>query len=375
MLNKSLSLALLFACGISYNTAQAAPSITITKPLCAYGAESCYISGKVSGVSKYSNYIVAPYIKVDEVWWTKPTYASPVCQVSSTGNYSCYVTTGGSDPNFTSVSAFLMPKNSDPDLCSPCFSIPENIASLAKVTLDRPYPRTLSFSGYQWRVKKATYPYSLGPDQNYFSDSTSSVWVDNDGLHLRTRQVSGTWYSTELILQQSLGYGTYIFHTNSSIDSIDANAVLGFFSWDSNNVNPTLTHREFDIEFSKWGVPTSSTNSQFITQDGSHECNATNCLRFQTTVPTSNKHMTFYIVWSQGKLDFRAYKGQYWSTPPNRSLVKKWIYTGSFVPTPRTEKIRINLWFFQGQPPLAGQENDVVVENFLYKPPCSPILK
>lgn len=351
----------------------AAPSITID-PLCPYGTPNCSVSGTVYGVN-YPNYKVAPYIKVDEVWWTKPSYGNPTCPINSTGKYTCHVTTGGSDLYFTAVKVFLIPTGSTPSLCNPCQAPPTNSSSVANNSRDRPYPRTLAFSGYQWRVKKAIFPHKLGPGPNYFSDATNDVWVDNKGLHLRTRQISGNWYSTEVILQQSFGYGTYIFHTNSRIDTIDANAVLGLFTWDSVVYHPT--HREMDIEFSKWGNTADSKNSQFIVQNPDLICGLTNCSRFLTNVPTSNNHMTFYMVWSSGKVEFRAYKGQYWGTPPVSSLIRKWTYTGvdTPVPVPGKENIRFNFWLLDGLSPITGNGNEVIIENFIFHPPCSPVLK
>ena len=195
----------------------AAPSIIFTN-VCRYGEVNCNASGKVTGVN-YANYYVALYIQVDEGWWTKPTLASPQCPIASDGTFSCDITTGGCDRYATAVRALLMPKNIKPTICPPCEPPPQNPSSVASTVRYRPYPRIFAFSGYKWRVKQAP-DCKLSPGPNYFSALPSDVWVDDKGLHLRIRKVLDKWYSSEVILQQSLGYGTYIFHTNSRVDII-----------------------------------------------------------------------------------------------------------------------------------------------------------
>jgi hypothetical protein len=76
---------------------------------------------------------------------------------------------------------------------------------------DFPGGTTIDFSDRTWRVKGPGY---YGPGPNSFSNSASSVWVDvDDKLHLTVRRVGGTWYSTEVVLVDTLGYGDYIFTT------------------------------------------------------------------------------------------------------------------------------------------------------------------
>jgi hypothetical protein len=352
--------AVVLSFGVAWS-AWAVPSITID-PLCSYGAAACNISGRVSGVN-LSDYDVAPYIKVDEVWWTKPYLNPPTCPINpSNGTYSCSITTGGCDRYATAAKVYLIRKSSEPTRCFPCLAPPTN-PSVATATQNRPYPRTISFSGYKWRVKKAP-ECRLGPGPNFFSDASSDVWVDGRGLHLRIKKLLNYWYSTEVILDKSLGYGTYIFLTNSRVDNIDPTAVLGLFTWDSAVYHPT--HREMDIEFSRWGNAGDPKNAQFIVQDSSGLCGATNCSRF--AVPS--KLLTLYIVWSPGKADFRVYRGHYVGTPPSTSLIHRWVKTGASVPVPGKENIRFNFWLFGGRPPSNGVGGEVIMERFLFRPPA-----
>src|SRR5438034_3134844 len=92
------------------------------------------------------------------------------------------------------------------------------------------YPRTISFSGYTWSVKTSVGP--VGPGPNYFSDSTNNVSVDAQGrLHLRITHTGGNWYCAEIVCQRTLGYGNYVFHVDGTPATLDANVVLGLFTW------------------------------------------------------------------------------------------------------------------------------------------------
>jgi hypothetical protein len=119
--------------------ALAAPTITIN-PLCAYGTSDCNATGRVSGVN-VARYVVAPYIKVDGRWWTKPTFASPTCRIRADGFYLCDITTGGRDAFATAVKVFLIPANSTPPPCGACATLPRIPKSVANAVRTRPAPR------------------------------------------------------------------------------------------------------------------------------------------------------------------------------------------------------------------------------------------
>src|SRR3989442_12920365 len=135
------------------------------------------------------------------------------------------------------------------------------VLALLTVAAEAQYPRLIDFSGYTWSVKTSTG--KVGPGPNYFSDSTSSVWVDAQGrLHMKILKNKGRWYCSEVILQESLGYGTYRFYLDSAVDGLDPSVVLGLFTW---NDAPDYNHREIDIEFSRWGS-VNNQNAQYVVQ-------------------------------------------------------------------------------------------------------------
>ena len=130
---------------------------------------------------------------------------------------------------------------------------------------DFPGGRTIDFSGRTWRVKG---PGFYGPGPNLFCDSSSCTWVDGNGrLHLTVKQTSGAWRSTEVVLEDPLGYGDYRFTTFGDIDTLHPNVVFGLFLWEYGPCyepgklwwNP---FNEIDVELSRWGdVNTSSRSS------------------------------------------------------------------------------------------------------------------
>ena len=330
------------------------PGIEFTAP--AYGSQD-NLQGSASCVN-YADYKLAVFIFVSG-WWNKPTWAEPLTSIQSDGSWACDITTGGSDPLATKIATFLVPNGYTPPLLSGQQEIPAEVYqnAVANKFVDRPpYNRTLHFSGYTWGVKASSSP--VGPGPNNFSDQESDVFVDSDGrLHLKIVQRNGLWYCTEVVHTQSLGYGTYTFTLASRVDQLDPNVVLGLFTWD--DAAPQYHYREIDIEFSRWG-DLLGLNSQYVVQPWEQ---AGNLQRFSTVLQSSLS--THLFEWRKDRIDFASFQG----SPANPgSAIEAWSYTGADNPPPGLENTRLNLWLMEGKPPSDGQEVDVVVESFRFKP-------
>jgi hypothetical protein len=129
--------------------------------------------------------------------------------------------------------------------------------------------RTIAFSGYTWQVKSSRE--TVGPGPNVFSDSTGNVWVDRLGrLHLKLTFSGGRWSCAEVVNTQSLGRGRYSFELDSPVHALDANVVLGLFTWSD---DPAFANRELDIEFSRWGNAADPTSGQYVVQPYEHRGN------------------------------------------------------------------------------------------------------
>jgi len=222
--------------------------------------------------------------------------------------------------------------------------------------------RTLAFSGRTWRVKGPGY---YGPGPNLFTDSASAVWVDAGGrLHLKTLNIAGQWYSSEVALQDALGYGDYVFTTVGRLDQLDPAVVFGLFlwqygwCWDAGFLwwNP---FNEIDIEFSRWGNP-SSDIAQFVAQPYDYPGNIT---RFDAAF--SDGEITSHAFrWEKDQVTFRSWRGGPQDETPDNSI-QSWTYTGPHIPRPEQPRVHLNLWRPAG-PPAAAQE--VVLDQFTFNP-------
>jgi hypothetical protein len=216
------------------------------------------------------------------------------------------------------------------------------------------YPRQIVFSGYIWSVKTSSG--RVGPGPNYFSDTTQSVWVDTAGrLHMKIRKIKSRWYSSEVILNQNLGYGKYRFYLDSPVDSLDRNAVLGLFTW-SDAI--AYNHREIDIEFSRWGS-VNNQNAQYVVQPYDL---AQNIHRFSW--PSGATQSVHSFQWQSSSVFCQSVKG--FSLPPApANLLQQWTFN-SGIPVPGDENTRINLWLYRGRAPSAEQE--VIINRFEFVP-------
>lgn len=207
------------------------------------------------------------------------------------------------------------------------------------------FEKTLKYSGYTWRCKD-TGEGVFGPGPNHWSDT--NAWVDKEGrLHLRISQEHGRWRCAEVVNTETLGYGTYKFILDSSADSIPPNVVLGLFTWSD---EPAFNHREADVEVSRWGNPEEK-NCQFVVQPYQ---NPVNIFRFNLA-PGSSMHS---IKWEKGRISFTSQSG---SSTTARTFTKG-------IPVAGGENVRMNLWLFNGLPPMNQKENEVIVRTFSYTP-------
>ena len=237
------------------------------------------------------------------------------------------------------------------------------------ILIDVDGERTLTFSGYQWTVKDGF----LAPGPNHFSDSPSNVYVDSEeALHLKIEQRNSRWYSSEVISEESFGYGRYLFHIDGQIDQLDPQAVLGLFTWDT---EPGEYHREIDIEFSRWGDAETTTNGQYVVQP--HNVDA-NKREFNFSLPTGmdSIYTTHVLEWRADEVVITSYYGHYslaeldaaeldTSAPMPPTLTDPWIYAGD-VPTPGNAQVRMNLWLFKGETTPNTSDQELIIKHFSF---------
>lgn len=233
---------------------------------------------------------------------------------------------------------------------------------------DFPGGRTVTFSGRSWRVKGTGF---YGPGPNSFSDSPGAVWVDAGGsLHLTIAKVGNTWYSTEVVCTEPLGYGDYVFTTRGRLDTFHPSTVLGLFLWEYGPCwdpgylwwNP---YNEIDVEFSRWGA-TSGPNAQFVAQPFDWGGNID---RFSVAF-TANEVTSHAFRWLADRVEFRSWRGDANAETP-LSTIRSWTYTGPHIPRPDQPRVHLNLWQSSG-PPTTTQE--AVFDAFTFRPASSALL-
>ncbi len=215
------------------------------------------------------------------------------------------------------------------------------------------YPDKVNWSGLTCSIK--TSRSAVGPGPNLFDKA--NVSVDGAGnLRLRiARNAAGQWTCAEVIGPTSHGYGTYTFDIASPVSAFDPNVVLGLFTWSD---RAQQAHREIDIEFAKWGTAADPTNAQFVVQPW----DALNHMyRYVAPETTSTRH-TF--EWRAGQVTWHSYELSDTAAPVLRA---SYSYSGPDVPTSKDERVRLNLWLYQGQAPADGQPVEVIVKRFAFQ--------
>jgi len=223
------------------------------------------------------------------------------------------------------------------------------IAATTALAAGKPgYPTRVTWGGGSWQVKTSTS--AVGPGPCVFA--AANVNVDTAGfIHLRISQQAGRWTCAEVIGPTSHGYGTYSFTIASSLAEFDPNAVLGLFTWSD---RARYAHREIDIEVAKWGNAADTTNAQFVVQPW----DASNHL-YRFSEPGGTRTLQAF-TWRKGEITWVA-------TDPSTGVeIASYRYQGADVPIPGDERVRLNLWLFNGSAPAAPAE--VVVESFAFTP-------
>lgn len=253
-------------------------------------------------------------------------------------------------------------------------------------TLPAPQGRSgdqLVFSGRNWTVKGGTELFGPGP--NYFSKDLYSAYVDDNGyLHMNIRKLDdGRWYCSEVISNDVVGYGRYVWVVESDMINIPDNTVLGLFTWD-NNTFATQANSEVDIEFSRWGVANEPKTLHTSVQPvwfGPFKPERTE--GFQLPAAAATSHTTHEFIWTDSLISWKSWLGSdltaapmaSWSFDLNNPAREK-EEGGStsapiVIPAPgATTNARINLWLVTNQAtgPSTGRDYEIVIRSFSYTP-------
>ncbi|MDA8744967.1 glycoside hydrolase family 16 protein [Rubripirellula amarantea] len=244
------------------------------------------------------------------------------------------------------------------------------------------------WSGYQWRTRP-TSDRTMGPGKNLWSDEEQNIFIDDDGnLHLKiTQNAAGKWVCAEVMLVESLTYGTYEFELSSRYDTLAKNSVVGLFTYISpasvarktggiiGNDVPDTPH-EIDIEMTgAWG----DANLFFTTHDPDVQSPSHGFYQ-----PLSGNETTHRFTWRPREIRWSSFHGHVagQANPPdpiieqrsneNHEKPASVQYTGPVIPKDLDEKLMINFWIFnetKPEPvPSDGKEQELIVHSFRFTP-------
>jgi hypothetical protein len=343
----ALPLLLAAACRGEPGTGPRQPSVAITTvpPAAAGGSErTARIAGRVTAAAPGQRVVL--YAR-SGVWWVQPMTAQPFTTVQPNATWENVTHLG------TEYAALLVdPAFRPADTTQTLPPVGGPVAAVAVVKGSGTYSdaaKVLAFSGYDWQVRQI--PSDRGGQNDY---DAANAWTDDEGLlHLRLARRDGAWTSAEVILTRSLGYGTYAF-TVRDTSTLDPAAAFGMITWDEEG--PDQNHRELDVEISRWGDP-SVPNAQYVVQPYYIPANVA---RFSAPAGT----LTHAFRWEPGRVTFRTTRGR---SPMTGETVAHHAFT-SGVPSPGSERVRINLYFFRYGRRQPQTDVEVVVERFQYLP-------
>jgi hypothetical protein len=281
-------------------------------------------------------------------YYPQPFLDAPYTQISPSGVWAT-----STHPWNALVVVLVNPANYTPmatEITNPALD-PNVIAS----TSYPPAQASFTFSGYTFGTKATgTDPSDkFDPGPNWWSPSLVSVAAD--GMHLKIMQVNSNWQCAEVYLTQSLGHGIYTAQIASDLSKLDQNTVAAFFIY----AGPG---QELDSEYSGMGglIPPPN-NAQIVAQPYTV---AGNVVRY---LQPSTAQFTSQIEWRADHVTFTVWKG--WpSAPATSDIVAQWTYTGADIPPVGQERVRFNLWLYQGAAPVNGAGDEMIIKSFAFQP-------
>ncbi len=226
------------------------------------------------------------------------------------------------------------------------------------------YARTVDFSKYTWDVKETAPGETMGPGGNSWGSTVANdqndVNVDTNGkLHLFVSQrPDGSWYSSEVTLDHSLGYGKYTFDFESPVDKIDANLVAAPFIYKNDQ-------HELDIEYSYWQIPNSTNLHYTVQPEPYNDLNQLN-----QSVSLNNDFSKNIIDWKPDSVAFRTVDESGFDIGSGWKRYEQGDGSVNFQDA--SERAHINFWQINGSTPTNATTSELIVKNFSFEPYVAP---
>jgi len=212
--------------------------------------------------------------------------------------------------------------------------------------------KPLKFSGYDWNVR--TVASDRGGTNNLYDGD--NAWTDATGaLHMRIVKKSDRWSCAEVVLNRSLGYGTYVV-TVRDISHLEPAAVLSVNTFD--DWGGDQYYREMDVEISRWGDAANKNNAQYGIQPFYLPGNV---LTFQAPSGT----LTHSMRWESGRASFKTLRGA--ARAAGATMVSEHEFT-SGIPSPGQERVQLFFYVIASEKNPLQKGDEVVIEKFEYLP-------
>jgi hypothetical protein len=348
--------ALLFAVCLALNGCQShradsGPVIEFTKiPPAAQGGREKVdtIAGRVTGARPGQQIVIYAHAGA---WWVQPTVASPFTSIRTDSTWSSETHLGYEYAALLVDAGYRPPPTMD---TPPSVGGPVMRTAIVKgvgPTILAP-TKPLKFSGYDWDVR--TIASDRGGSSHPYSGD--NAWTDSSGaLHLRISKTSEGWSCAEVVLNRSLGYGTYVLVVRD-VSQLEPAAVLSMTTFDE--WGGEQYYREMDVEVSRWGDASSKYNAQYVVEPYYHPGNV-----YRFTAPPGT--LTYSMQWESGRAKFRTARG---NVPgPGVPAISEHEFT-SGIPTPGQERLQLFFYVVDSDKNPLQHDNEVVLERFAYLP-------
>ena len=299
------------------------------------------ISGRAIGARKGEQIVLYAHAGT---WWIQPFASKPFTAIQNDKTWSAVTHLGTDYAALVVEPGYAPPKVAD--------ALPEKGGGVAAVATvpGKPAPAStpptvpLHFSGYDWDVYQV--PRDLYGVMH--ANSASNATTDERGfLHFRLCREGSQWIGAEMVLNRSLGYGSYSFDIGR-MPRMEPDTVFSLTTYDP--LEAGQNHREIDIQLSQFGNP-SAKDAQFVIQPPV----PANLYRFDA----AHGRAVYSFRWEPGRISFR--------TEQSGRVVAEHAFT-SGVPTPGGEAIHMNLYAF-GRSRIPQERGvEVIIEKFTYLP-------
>jgi hypothetical protein len=326
------------------------PAIAFTRvPPAAQGGRERVdtISGRVSGARPGQRIVI--YARSGP-WWVQPWPDKPFIPIQADSTWSTPTHLGFEYAALLVDPAFHPPPTLDV-APMPGGAVAAEAAVKGTGAVQNAPTKALKFSGYDWGIR--TIAGDRGGLNNLYS--ADNAWTEPDGaLHLRIKKSGDRWSCAEVVLNQSLGYGTYIWTVRDAAH-LEPAAILSFNTFD--DWGGEQHFRELDVELGRWGDAANKNNAQFAIQPFYAPGNL-----FRFSVPEGR--LTYVMHWEPGRASFKTVRGSSVSGAP---VITDHVFT-SQVPTPGQEQAQMLFYVVGSANSPLQHENEVVVDKFEYLP-------